>query len=98
MNKQPTRLSQTDQDPDTYCGVLYSGEYRIGNQTYCDGLSGYLSWEAAHEALVSKLSRLTASELEYVYKPTVCEERWDNGACDVVAAREISIKTFDWKN
>jgi len=98
MKNTATQLSQTGQDPDTYCGLLYCAEYEYLGETRMDDCSDYLTWEAAKEALVGMLSRLTEKELGYVRRAYVTEVRWDNGQGEGVAAREIDPETFDWKD
>jgi len=98
MSEQPIQLSQTGQDPDTYCGLLYSAEYQTHGRTECDDHGDYLTWNAAKDALVEMLSRLSADELRYVCQPVVVESRWDNGQGQGTKAREIDLDTFDWKS
>lgn len=98
MKSTATQLSQTGQDPDTYCGLLYCAEYEYLGETRMDDFSDYLTWDAAKEALVNMLSRLTVKELEYVRRPFVTEVQWDNGQGEGVSAKEIDIVTFDWKD
>jgi hypothetical protein len=96
MSKQPTQLSQTGQDPDTYCGLLYSAEYQYCGQTRCDDYGDYLTKDAAHTALAEMIGRLSNNERRYVFKPCVCETAWLNGMGVGTKSWEIDPETLEY--
>lgn len=95
-SERPRSLRDLGVEPESYTGKLYSVSWERSGEPFCDDYGDWLTWEDALYHVGDCIGRLTANELQYVYRLRVEETDWEAGQGQGCCAREVNPNTYKW--